>query len=60
MLNKLYLVLINYLKFIKRYFDIDISSYYFDEKIWEYILLEDIAKTVGSSWHKKLYIMFSI
>ncbi len=47
MLNKSYLVLINYLKFIKNYSDIDIGSYYFDEKIWEDILLEDIAKTIG-------------
>jgi len=46
MLNKSHSRLINYLKFLNNYSDNDISKYYFDEKIWEEILLLDIAKTV--------------
>ena len=46
MINKSYNRLINYIKFIKNYSDKDISNYFFDEKISDEILLEDIAKTI--------------
>lgn len=45
-LNKSYKVLINYIKFIKNFSDLNIQEYYFDEKIWDEIWLEDIAKSV--------------
>ena len=46
MINKSQDRLINYLKFLNTYSDIEISSYFFNEKIWEDILLIDIAKTI--------------
>ena len=45
-INKSYNLLINYIKFIKNFSNLDIQEYYFDEKISEEILLEDIAKSV--------------
>ncbi len=46
MIKKSYIKLINYLKFLKNYSEINISEYYFDENIDKEISLEDIAKTV--------------
>ena len=51
MLGKSYKLLLSYLKFVKTYSKNDISNYYFDDKIWEKITLQDIAKTIWKYIH---------
>ena len=48
LLWKSWKLLLSYLKFLKNHSDFDISHYYFDEKIWDKILLDDIAKSIWS------------